>query len=163
MYDPAESEERGVQARWAALATQRELKRRYYMVLRARDASVFGACLLGPGQRDRPTVYECVCLYAPPHPATQHSLDQSTPSLPPAALPGIVVGTLGVSRYLRVVASVRGLIERAGRKAYTLVVGKLNPAKLANFAEVGKGERMMHDARCPTTIDVNHSHSQRID
>lgn len=50
--------------------------------------------------------------------------------------PGIVVGTLGVSRYLRVVASVRSLIERAGKKAYTLVVGKLNPAKLANFAEV---------------------------
>ena len=55
------------------------------------------------------------------------------------APPGIVVGTLGVSRYLGVVASVRRLIERAGKKAYTLVVGKLNPAKLANFAEVRKG------------------------
>ena len=47
-----------------------------------------------------------------------------------------MVGTLGVSRYLRVVDSVRRLVERAGKKAYTLVVGKLNPAKLANFAEV---------------------------
>lgn len=45
------------------------------------------------------------------------------------------MGTLGVSRYLRVVASVQRLVERAGKKAYTLVVGKLNPAKLANFAE----------------------------
>lgn len=48
------------------------------------------------------------------------------------------MGTLGVSRYLRVVASVRRLVERAGKKAYTLVVGKLNPAKLANFAEVSR-------------------------
>lgn len=49
---------------------------------------------------------------------------------------GIVVGTLGVERYGSVVRSVRKMIEDAGRKAYTLAVGKVNVAKLANFAEV---------------------------
>ncbi|CAN0049340.1 unnamed protein product, partial [Laminaria digitata] len=49
---------------------------------------------------------------------------------------GIVVGTLGVQRYSSVVRSLRRMIEDAGRKAYTLAVGKVNVAKLANFAEV---------------------------
>lgn len=53
VYDPNPTDSEGggegtagvaVEARWAALATQRELKRRYYMVQRARDASIFGAC-----------------------------------------------------------------------------------------------------------------------
>ena len=47
-----------------------------------------------------------------------------------------MVGTLGVDRYLGVVDSIRKLLTQAGKKAYTFVVGKLNPAKLANFAEV---------------------------
>ena len=50
---------------------------------------------------------------------------------------GIVVGTLGVQRYGDVVRSLRKMVEDAGRKAYTLAVGKVNVAKLANFAEVG--------------------------
>jgi hypothetical protein len=41
--DPEQGEEGRVRATWAALATQRELKRRYYMVQRARDAQVLGA------------------------------------------------------------------------------------------------------------------------
>lgn len=49
---------------------------------------------------------------------------------------GIVVGTLGVQRYSSVVRSLRKMIQDAGRKAYTLAVGKVNVAKLANFAEV---------------------------
>ncbi|CAN0036445.1 unnamed protein product [Ectocarpus fasciculatus] len=53
-----------------------------------------------------------------------------------AGVIGIVVGTLGVQRYGSVVRSVRKMIEDAGRKAYTLAVGKVNVAKLANFAEV---------------------------
>ena len=54
-----------------------------------------------------------------------------------AGVIGIVVGTLGVQRYSSVVRSLRRMIEDAGRKAYTLAVGKVNVAKLANFAEVG--------------------------
>eukprot|EP00903_Cladosiphon_okamuranus_P014029 g13046.t1 len=53
-----------------------------------------------------------------------------------AGVIGIVVGTLGVQRYGSVVRSLRMMIEDAGRKAYTLAVGKVNVAKLANFAEV---------------------------
>lgn len=47
-----------------------------------------------------------------------------------------MVGTLGVKRYLSVVQRARRLIHESGKKAYTLAVGKVNPAKLANFAEV---------------------------
>lgn len=53
-----------------------------------------------------------------------------------AGVIGIVVGTLGVQRYGSVVRSLRKMVEDAGRKAYTLAVGKVNVAKLANFAEV---------------------------
>ena len=45
VYDPAASDSDAGGARWEALATQRELKRRYYMVQRARDAQVIGACV----------------------------------------------------------------------------------------------------------------------
>eukprot|EP00752_Nemacystus_decipiens_P011623 g10318.t1 len=53
-----------------------------------------------------------------------------------AGIIGIVVGTLGVQRYGSVVRELRKMVEDAGRKAYTLAVGKVNVAKLANFAEV---------------------------
>ena len=109
-------------AQWEALATQRELKRRYYMVQRARDAQVLGTYVRATDT--------CTCQCVP------CSVSLLTQQRQPTT--GIVVGTLGVSRYLRVVASVRRLVERAGKKAYTLVVGKLNPAKLANFAEVSR-------------------------
>ncbi|CAK5278747.1 unnamed protein product [Mycena citricolor] len=49
---------------------------------------------------------------------------------------GILVGTLGVASYLPLIKHLRGLISRANKKSYTLCVGKLNPAKLANFIEV---------------------------
>lgn len=49
---------------------------------------------------------------------------------------GIVVGTLTDARLQSVVASLRALIDDSGRASYTFCVGKLNPAKLANFAEI---------------------------
>ncbi|KAL1921869.1 uncharacterized protein VTP21DRAFT_10511 [Calcarisporiella thermophila] len=49
---------------------------------------------------------------------------------------GILVGTLGVASYLQVIDRIKSLINKAGKKHYTFVVGKLNVAKLANFMEV---------------------------
>lgn len=49
---------------------------------------------------------------------------------------GILVGTLGVTSYLPLIAHVRKLLARAQKKSYTISVGKLNPAKLANFMEI---------------------------
>ncbi|XP_054240412.1 2-(3-amino-3-carboxypropyl)histidine synthase subunit 2 [Indicator indicator] len=49
---------------------------------------------------------------------------------------GILVGTLGVAGYLTVLQHLRELLRWAGKRSYTLAVGKPNPAKLANFLEV---------------------------
>lgn len=49
---------------------------------------------------------------------------------------GIVVGTLGVAGFLQAAEEVRRLARAAGKKTYTLLMGKPNPAKLANFPEV---------------------------
>lgn len=49
---------------------------------------------------------------------------------------GIVVGTLGVAGYLKAAEEVRRLARSAGKRTYTLLMGKPNPAKLANFPEV---------------------------
>jgi diphthamide biosynthesis protein 2 len=49
---------------------------------------------------------------------------------------GILVGTLGVASYLPLIAHLRQVLARAHKKAYTISVGKLNPAKLANFPEI---------------------------
>ncbi|CAG8474560.1 7059_t:CDS:10 [Ambispora gerdemannii] len=49
---------------------------------------------------------------------------------------GIVVGTLGVASYLTIISHLKKLITRAGKKAYTFVMGKLNVAKMANFMEI---------------------------
>ena len=38
--------------------------------------------------------------------------------------------------YLPLIAHLRQVIAGAHKKAYTISVGKLNPAKLANFAEI---------------------------
>ncbi|POR38269.1 Diphthamide biosynthesis protein 2 [Tolypocladium paradoxum] len=57
-------------------------------------------------------------------------------SLASAGVVGILVNTLSVSNYLSSIDVLRDRIARAGKKSYTVVVGKLNPAKLANFAEV---------------------------
>ncbi|GJJ15180.1 hypothetical protein Clacol_009456 [Clathrus columnatus] len=49
---------------------------------------------------------------------------------------GILVGTLGVASYLPLISHLCDLIRRRKKKFYTLTVGKLNPAKLANFADI---------------------------
>lgn len=49
---------------------------------------------------------------------------------------GILVGTLGVASYLPLISHVRKLLRQARKKSYTISVGKLNPAKLANFPEI---------------------------
>ncbi|KAH0618697.1 hypothetical protein JD844_018119 [Phrynosoma platyrhinos] len=78
------------QGRWETLDVNRALRRRLYLVERARDAQVVG----------------------------------------------IVVGTLGVADYLSVLEHLRDIIHKAGKRSYTLAVGKPNPAKLANFLEI---------------------------
>ncbi|KAG0490509.1 hypothetical protein HPP92_007372 [Vanilla planifolia] len=52
-----------------------------------------------------------------------------------ANIVGILVGTLGVDGYLRIINQMKELIEGAGKKSYTLVMGRPNSAKLANFPE----------------------------
>ncbi|KAF7328851.1 2-(3-amino-3-carboxypropyl)histidine synthase subunit 2 [Mycena venus] len=49
---------------------------------------------------------------------------------------GILVGTLGVASYLPLIKHLRALLARTRKKSYTISVGKLNPSKLANFAEI---------------------------
>jgi len=49
---------------------------------------------------------------------------------------GILVGTLGVASYLHLISQLRRILNQKGKKTYTISVGKLNPAKLANFAEI---------------------------
>lgn len=57
-------------------------------------------------------------------------------TLASAGIIGILVNTLSVANYLSSVEAIRARIAAAGKKSYTVVVGKLNPAKLANFAEI---------------------------
>lgn len=57
-------------------------------------------------------------------------------SLASAGVVGILVNTLSVSNFLPSIDLLREKIAKAGKKSYTIVVGKLNPAKLANFAEI---------------------------
>jgi diphthamide biosynthesis protein 2 len=49
---------------------------------------------------------------------------------------GILVANLSDTNMRSVVTSLRQLLERQGKTSYTFVVGKINPAKLANFAEI---------------------------
>ncbi|KAI0400122.1 putative diphthamide synthesis protein-domain-containing protein [Xylaria palmicola] len=53
-----------------------------------------------------------------------------------ASIIGILVNTLSVKNYMSTISTLRGQIAAAGKKSYTVVVGKLNAAKLANFAEM---------------------------
>ena len=50
---------------------------------------------------------------------------------------GILINTLSVKNYLSMLSHIQSSISRAGKKSYLFVVGKLNPAKLANFSEIG--------------------------
>lgn len=49
---------------------------------------------------------------------------------------GIVVGTLSVDKYLDILEKIKKMIKNAGKCFYTMIVGKLNVAKLANFPEI---------------------------
>ncbi|KAL4254186.1 2-(3-amino-3-carboxypropyl)histidine synthase subunit 2 [Abortiporus biennis] len=49
---------------------------------------------------------------------------------------GILVGTLGVASYLPLITHLRAILKKVHKKSYTISVGKLNPAKLANFLEI---------------------------
>lgn len=49
---------------------------------------------------------------------------------------GIVVGTLSADGYLDVVDHIQNLARGRGIRTYLLSVGKVNPAKLANFMEI---------------------------
>lgn len=57
-------------------------------------------------------------------------------SLASAGVVGILVNTLSVANSIQSIDLLRKRISAAGKKSYTVVVGRLNPAKLANFAEV---------------------------
>lgn len=57
-------------------------------------------------------------------------------NLTTAGVIGILVNTLSVANYLSSIDSIRKQIAAADKKSYTVVVGKLNPAKLANFSEI---------------------------
>ncbi|OQO13402.1 hypothetical protein B0A48_01630 [Cryoendolithus antarcticus] len=57
-------------------------------------------------------------------------------SISTAPILGLLINTLSVKNYLAALAHCQDLITRAGKKSYTFVVGKLNAAKLANFAEI---------------------------
>jgi diphthamide biosynthesis protein 2 len=52
---------------------------------------------------------------------------------------GILVGTLGVAGYRDAIQRIRSAAQRAGKKTYTLLMGKPSPAKLANFPEIEVG------------------------
>lgn len=54
-----------------------------------------------------------------------------------ADIVGVLIGTLSASRRRPMLRALKELCRRAGRKHYVFVMGKLNAAKLANFAEVG--------------------------
>ncbi|KAK3868118.1 hypothetical protein Pcinc_026470 [Petrolisthes cinctipes] len=53
-----------------------------------------------------------------------------------AGIIGLVVGTVGVSGYVHILARLRRIIRLAGKRCYTLAVGKPNEPKLANFSEI---------------------------
>jgi diphthamide biosynthesis protein 2 len=58
-------------------------------------------------------------------------------SLSTVSIYGILINTLSVKNYLEIVEHVKKQIAAAGKKSYTFVVGKINAAKIANFAEIG--------------------------
>jgi diphthamide biosynthesis protein 2 len=58
-------------------------------------------------------------------------------SLSTCSIFGILINTLSVKNYLQTVADIKDMIERARKKSYTFVVGKVNAAKIANFSEIG--------------------------
>ncbi|KAK5219726.1 Diphthamide biosynthesis protein 2 [Exophiala xenobiotica] len=50
---------------------------------------------------------------------------------------GILINTLSVKNYMNMLSHIQRQFSAAGKKSYLFVVGKLNPAKIANFSEIG--------------------------
>lgn len=67
-----------------------------------------------------------------------------------AQIIGLLVGTLGVSGYKRILDRLYRIITLAGKRCYKVVVGKLNEPKLANFHEI---DAFVHVA-CPEATVV---------
>jgi Putative diphthamide synthesis protein len=62
-----------------------------------------------------------------------------TPALPPSLCPSsnaFIFLKLELASYLPLITHIRELVSRKRKKSYTISVGKLNPAKLANFMEI---------------------------
>ncbi|KAH0950179.1 hypothetical protein HN011_003640 [Eciton burchellii] len=49
---------------------------------------------------------------------------------------GIVVATLGIEKYLTAINTVKRILKQKKKKSYIFSIGKINPAKLANFLEI---------------------------
>ncbi|KAI1262790.1 putative diphthamide synthesis protein-domain-containing protein [Xylariaceae sp. FL1019] len=92
-----------------------------------------------------------LCIYPTPSSPYTTTTDVPDPSATPsllrrryalviklatASIIGILVNTLSVKNYMSTISTLRERIAAAGKKSYTIVVGKLNAAKLANFAEI---------------------------
>lgn len=60
----------------------------------------------------------------------------ATQRLRDASVVGLLVGTLSVQGFGEALRSLRSLCVEAGKKPYTLAMGRPNPAKLANFPEI---------------------------
>ena len=58
-----------------------------------------------------------------------------------ARVVGIVIATLGIKDYLTIITMLKNILKEKKKKSYILSVGKINPAKLANFPEVKYIER----------------------
>ncbi|KAI0144472.1 diphthamide biosynthesis protein-like protein [Xylariaceae sp. FL1272] len=92
-----------------------------------------------------------LCIYPTPSSPYTATTDVPDPSATPsllrrryalviklatASIIGILVNTLSVKNYMSTISTLRQQIAAAGKKSYTIVVGKLNAAKLANFPEI---------------------------
>ncbi|XP_015429435.1 PREDICTED: diphthamide biosynthesis protein 2 [Dufourea novaeangliae] len=53
-----------------------------------------------------------------------------------AKVVGIVVATLGIKDYLKILSMIKNILKQKNKKSYILSVGKVNPMKLANFPEI---------------------------
>lgn len=75
---------------------------------------------------------------------------------------GIIIGTLGKGGYLSLITLLRTMLLEQGKKPYLLALGKLNPAKVANFSEcdafclIACPESTIVDNRVHLFYQVNH-------
>ena len=68
-----------------------------------------------------------------------------------ASIVGLLVGTLGGAQSQRALQKLRQLAKASGKKTYTVLMGKPNPAKLANFLEVCS---CLYDIALPSTSEL---------